>query len=230
MYSGTEAHWLQGYPALENLDDPAWRVALQKFEIMDVPTETTVFRPGDPCSYLLFLVKGDVRVYMSGDNGREIVLSHLKGGDLCILTLTTLLQTSDYSASAVTETPICAARLPVADFRKAFASSMGFQDFILSTLARRMHDTLFLLQEVAFERLEMRLACFLLRQRNGYDNCAVEMTHQQIACELGTTREMISRILKDLERRGCVRLSRKRVELADTSRLENINHGPTRNI
>jgi len=227
MYSGTETDWLPGYPALENLDDPAWQVALQKLEIMDVPANTTVFRPGDPCSNLLFLLKGRVRVFMTGDNGREIVLSHLKEGDLCILTLTTLLQTSDYSAEAVTDTAIRAARLPIADFRKAFAGSNGFQNFILSTLARRMHDTLFLLQTVAFEKLEMRLACFLLRQGNDNDceSCAVEMTHQQIASELGTTREMVSRILKDLERRGCVRLSRKRVELADTGRLEGINSG-----
>lgn len=226
MYTTTETNWLRGYPALENLDDPAWQAALQKLEIMDVPADTTVFRPGDPCSNLLFLIKGRVRVFMSGDNGREIVLSHLKGGDLCVLTLTTLLQTSDYSAAAVTEKPTRAARLPVADFREAFANSRGFQDFILSTLAQRMHDTLFLLQEVAFERLEMRLVCFLLRQRDGCGSCAVEMTHQQIACELGTTREMVSRILKDLERRGCVRLSRKHIELADTSRLEDIHHGP----
>lgn len=223
MYSRTETGWLRGYPALENLDDPAWQDALRKMNIMDVPTGTVVFRPGDPCANLLFLIKGRVRVFMSGDNGREIVLSHLEGGDLCVFTLTTLLQAADYSAAAVTETPTRAACLPADDFREAFAGSRGFQDFILSTLAQRMHDTLFLLQEVAFERLEMRLACFLLRRGDREEDRAVEMTHQQIAYELGTTREMVSRILKDMERRGCVRLSRKRIELADTSQLEEIN-------
>jgi len=221
----TETDWLQYFPALKHLDDPAWRLARLKLEVVDIPTGTTVFRPDDPCSNLLFLLEGGVRVFMSGENGREIVVSHLKGGDLCILTLTTLLQTSDYTAAAVTEKPTRAARLPIADFREAFANSRGFQDFILSTLARRMHDTLFLLQEVAFEKLEMRLACFLLKQEHDYGNCAVEMTHQQIAYELGTTREMISRILKGMERRGCVRLSRKCIELADTSQLGTISPG-----
>ncbi len=223
MYFRTGTDWLRTYPALEKLDDPAWQKAVHKMNLMEVPTGTVVFRPGDPCANLLFLIKGRVRVFMTGDNGREIVLSHLKGGDLCVFTLTTLLQTADYSATAITETPTRAACLPAADFREAFAASRGFQDFILSTMAQRMHDTLYLLQEVAFERLEMRLVCFLLRHGDSGEDRAIEMTHQQIASELGTTREMISRMLKDMERRGCVHLSRKRIELTDTRQLEAIN-------
>ncbi len=225
MYSGTRTDWLRHYPALARLDDPVWSEAAQNMDVIDVPADTIVFRPGDPCTDLLFLVDGNVRVFMSGENGREIVLSHLQGGDLCVFTLTTLLQASDYSAAAVTETRSRAARLPVAEFKKLFARSNGFQDFILTTMAQRMHDTLFLLQEVTFDRLEMRLACFLCRHGDGNTDAAVEMTHQQIADELGTTREMVSKLLKDLERRGCVRLKRKRIELADPQALQIISSG-----
>jgi len=225
MGTARDRFWLRQYPQLEALDDPAWRHALRQIEVMNVPAGTVVFRPGDPCASLLFLVEGRVRVYMSGDNGREIVLSHLKGGDLCVFTLTSLLRRSNYSAAAVTEVQTQAVCLPVADFREVFACSRGFQDFILTTMADRMHDTLFLLQEVAFERLEMRLACYLLRHSDGNENRAVEMTHQQVAYELGTTREMISRLLKEMEQRGCVTLKRKRIELADTRKLKEISSG-----
>lgn len=225
MGTDPEKNWLQRYPQLEALDDPAWRHALRQIEMMDVPAGTIVFRPGDPCVHLLFMVEGQVRVFMSGDNGREIVLSHLTGGDLCVFTLTALLETSDYSVTAITETQTRAARLPVADFKELFASSTGFQNFILSTMAHRMHDTLFLLQEVAFKGLEMRLACYLLRHAEDNEGAAIEMTHQQVAYELGTTREMVSRLLKEMERRGCVRLKRKRIELANARKLEDMSSG-----
>lgn len=225
MLLRTETDWLNSYPALKNLDDGQWREAVEKMEVINVPANTVVFRPGDACANLLFLTNGRLRVSMSGDNGREIVLYHLTGGDVCIFTLTTLLKASDYSATAITETPCRAARLPIADFRELFATSRGFQDFILSTMATRMHDTLLLLQEVTFNRLEMRLACFLSRHARSSGGYAIEMTHQQIAFELGTTREMISRILKDMERRGCLQLKRKRIELADMHKLGEMSAG-----
>ncbi len=227
MFMGAEpdTEWLRQYPQLQNLEDPAWRQALRHVDIIDVPAGTTVFRPGDPCVNLLFLVEGQVRVYMSGDNGREIVLSHLKGGDLCVFTLTSLLQAADYSAAAVTEQSTRAATLPVMHFRELFACSRGFQDFILHTMAQRMHETLLLLQEIAFEGLEMRLACYILRHTDGIEGAAIELTHQQVASEIGTTREMVSRLLKEMEQRGCVRLKRKRIELVDADRLETLSSG-----
>lgn len=208
-----QPEWLQRYPQLASLDDPAWLATLDKMEILSLPPGSAVFRPGDPCANLLFLIDGQVRVSMHGENGREMAISHLSGGQLCVFTLTTLLQERSYSATALTETRARAARLPAAEFREAFARSRGFQDYILAELARRQQHTLLLLQEVAFERLETRLAGFLMRQADRDRQAAVHMTHQQIACELGTTREMISRLLKDMEQRGCVRLRRKRIDV-----------------
>ncbi len=214
-----QPEWLQQYPQLASLDDPAWLATLNKMEILSLPPGSVVFRPGDPCANLLFLIDGHVRVFMHGENGREMAISHLSGGELCVFTLTTLLQGRNYSATALTETRARAARLPAAEFREAFARSRGFQDYVLSELARRQQHTLLLLQEVAFERLETRLAGFLMRQASRDQQAAVRMTHQQIACELGTTREMISRLLKDMEQRGCVRLRRKRIDVLDAQRV-----------
>ncbi|HHH44095.1 MAG TPA: Crp/Fnr family transcriptional regulator [Gammaproteobacteria bacterium] len=224
-----QPEWLQQYPQLATLNDPAWLAALNKLEIMELPSGSVVFRPGDPCANLLFLIDGRVRVFMHGENGREMAISHLSGGELCVFTLTTLLQGENYSATALTETRACAARLPAADFREAFAHSRGFQDYILAELARRQQHTLLLLQEVAFERLETRLAGFLARQAGNDRHAAVYMTHQQIACELGTTREMISRLLKDMEQRGCVRLRRKRIDVLDAQRPHHTGFGTTMN-
>ena len=221
MYPGSKTDWLSGFPMLQNIKDETWLETLKKIDLLDVPAGITVFRPGDECRNLLFLIRGRVRVFMTGDNGREIVLSHLNGGDLCVFTLTTLLQTAAYSVEAITEEPTRAACLPASDFREAFARSRGFQDYILENLSMRMHDTLFLLQQVAFDRLETRLANFLLR--NAREREEIEITHQQIASELGTTREMVSRILKSMERRGCISLRRRHIRLTDTHGLQAIH-------
>ncbi|MDH5649617.1 MAG: Crp/Fnr family transcriptional regulator, partial [Gammaproteobacteria bacterium] len=180
----------------------------------------TAFSPGDPCGGLLFLVKGTVRVFMVSESGREIILYRLEGGELCILTLTTLLQAQDYPVQAVTETDACAVMLPSHYFRKAFAGSPGFQQFIVSRLASRLHDTLTIVHQVAFERLDIRLACLLFRHFQRQEGKPLETTHQQLAQELGTTREVVSRMLKDMEKRQCIRLHRGRIELLNDRHLQ----------
>ena len=215
--------WLRYYPQLACLDDPVWHEAIAHAQEMRVPAGTTVFQPGDPCDGLLFLVEGSVRVFMSAESGREIILYRLQGAEICVLTLTTLLQSVAYPVEAVTETDARAVMLPTCHFRQAFAGSPGFQDFILGKLARRLHDTLFLVQEVAFERLDMRLACLLFRRFREAGGNRVDVTHQQLAQELGTTREVVSRMLKEMERRGCIDLHRGYIELKDDSALSKIS-------
>ena len=223
MQNLQQYNWLRRFPELEQITDPVWLDAAGSAEFMRVPAGSTVFSPGDPCAGLLFLVEGRVRVFMAAENGREILLAHLCSGDLCVFTLTTLLQAAYYSAQAVTETECLAVRLPSASFRDAFDNSPEFRNFTLSRLASRMHETLVLLHQVAFNRLEIRLACLLTRHTGENPDGAITMTHQQIAQELGTTREVVSRMLKEMERSGCLRLARKRIELVDQAELEHLS-------
>jgi len=224
MLAKETTSWLSHYPQLASINDPAWLDAIDNAQLMQVPAGTTVFRPGDPCTGLLFLVEGSVRVFMTAESGREIILYRLTNSEICVLTLTTLLQEADYPVEAITETETLAVALPTAQFRRAFAGSQKFQDFILGKMARRLHDTLLLVQEVAFERLDMRLACLLYRRFQVDANPVITLTHQQIAQELGTTREVVSRMLKELERRQCVRLHRGNVELIDEQILQQLSH------
>ena len=219
--------WLEHYPQLSAIDDAAWLDALSNIESMAVPAGTVVFKPGQPCRGLLFLVEGRVRVSMVSRSGREISLYRLQHGELCVLTLTTLLRSAEYSAEAVTETDARAVCLPVEHFRKAFAGSPGFQDYVLGKLATRLHDTLMLFQEVAFDRLDMRLASLLFKRFQSSRIVDFPVTHQQVAHELGTTREVVSRMLKELERRNCIRLMRGRIQLVNVEQLEQLAHSRT---
>jgi len=105
-------------------------------------------------------------------------------------------------------------------FQNAMAHSEAFRTYIVATLARRLNDAMRLVEQVAFQRLDLRLAC-LLGQLFGSRNAAsIEMTHQELANELGTTREVMSRMLKEFERMGCLRLGRGQIELLSPEALE----------
>jgi len=215
--------WLHYYPELEQLSDPDWVNVLKEFKYIQVPSQTTIHRAGNPCKGLLFLIDGGVRVFMRGENGREMILYRFQQGDVCVLTLTMLLKSADYGVEAVTDAKSKVAFLPARHFRQAFEGSPGFRNFILHKLACGMHDTLFLLQEVAFERLDMRLACLLFRRFRQHRGNVLVITHQQLAQDLATTREVVSRLLKDLEQQQCIRLRRGRIELLDDRGLAQIS-------
>ena len=220
--------WLNFYPELRELNDTAWVAALAKAEFLSVPAGSVLFKPGQPCRGLLFMVHGNVRVSLVSGSGREISLSRLQQGELCVFTLATLLRSADYAvAEAVAETDVSVVCLPTEYFRKAFSGSPGFQGYVLGKLATHLHDTLMLFREVAFDRLDMRLASLLFRRFQSSRVVDVSITHQQVALELGTTREVVSRMLKELERNNCVRLMRGRIQLVNVEQLEQIAHRRT---
>ena len=215
--------WLKYYPVLSELGDAAWLSALDKVEYVTVPAGSVVFKPGQSCRGLLFVVHGSVRVSMVSGSGREISLYRLQQGELCVLTLATLLRSADYAAAeALTETETRVVCLPTEHFRSAFAGSQTFQDYMLDKLTTYLHDTLMLFREVAFDRLDMRLASLLFRRFKSSQVVDFSITHQQVALELGTTREVVSRMLKDLERNNCVRLMRGRIQLVNVEQLEQL--------
>ena len=219
-----EHEWLKYFPELRELGDAAWIAALAKTEYITVPAGSVVFKPGQTCRGLLFLVHGSVRVSMVSGSGREISLYRLQQGEFCVLTLAALLRSANYAAAeAVTETEASLVCLPAEYFRSAFAGSQRFQQYVLDKLATHLHDTLMLFREVAFDRLDMRLASLLFRRFQSSRVVDFSITHQQVALELGTTREVVSRMLKELERSNCVRLMRGRIQLVNVEQLEQLS-------
>lgn len=203
--------WLQRFPALAELQ-PSERAPLQGGAVaMDVPAGATVFAPDQPCHYFILVCEGQVRVYQLDAEGNEIVLYRIGPGGICILTTLALLADQSYSAFAVTETPVHAIGLPAATFHDLMGRSARFRSFVFNAQAARMADLMRVIQTVTFESIESRLAARLLSLTSGQP--ALAITHQQLAAEIGTAREVVSRHLKTFEKRGWVSLGRGRVEL-----------------
>lgn len=180
---------------------------------------TRLFRPGDACAGYLLLLRGVVRVQLVTAGGHEIVLYRVAPGESCVLTTACLLAHEAYAAEGIAETTVGGLGLPPPAFDALLAEEAAFRRFVFASFTRRLTDLMALLNEVAFRRIDARLADWLLGRRGGTEIAA---THETIAVELGTAREVVSRRLKAFERQGLVALGRGRVALRDPAALRRV--------
>lgn len=211
--------WIDGFTGLTGIEEPTRRALEAAAQVVDLPPGQVVFRGGDECRNYLLVLDGSVRVQMTAESGREIVLYRVEPGESCVLTTACLLADEPYAAEGVTETPVRAVAVPAATFRDILGRSAALRDFVFATYGARIADLMLLVEEVAFGRVDLRLARLLIERRGGD---AILMTHQELAQELGTAREVVSRQLKEFERRGLLRLGRGRIAITDVAGLSSL--------
>lgn len=211
------ADWINRFPGLAGLDQPIRDTLIEHSQIATLPEGTVIFGPGKAPESLLLLLDGTVRVQQVGENGREIVLYRVQAGESCVLTTACLLAYEDYSAEGLAETDIKAVAIPRSVFDDLIARSAVFRRFVFTAYAKRITDLFVVIEEVAFKRVDLRLAQKLLEF--GGTSGRVQLTHHQLATELGTAREVVSRQLHEFQRRGWVHGVRGEVALTDIAAL-----------
>ncbi len=210
--------WLEQFPALSGLEDNAREILAKSARVVEAPIGAIGYREGGPCGAYVMRLSGRSRVYKMSASGREILLYRVGSGETCVITTTCLLGNSDYPASTIVEEPIKDVIIPSAAFNQLMIDSKVFRTFVMTNYGALISDLIVLLDEVAFHSLDARLAKLLLDE--GADN--VQKTHQQIADELGTAREVVSRQIKRLEQKGWVALGRGKVDLLDRAALTDL--------
>ncbi len=203
--------WLDAFPDLAALPTAERSRLTEAACPARLPAGRAVFRAGDACTRYFLVLDGAIRVRMTSPGGREIVLYRVERGQTCILTTTCLMAGQPYGAAAEAETDVAAMVLPRPAFDALLAGAPGFRTFVFAAFGDRVNGLLALIEEVAFGRVDRRLAQFLTEQADAEG--ALALTHQDIAMELGSAREVISRQLKEFERHGWVALGRGRVIL-----------------
>lgn len=211
----------QAFPKLAALDPDSRRALDSAARVASIPAGTVLFQDGTECSNYVLVMQGAIRVQKVAENGREIVLYRVERGQSCVLTTNCLIAREDYAAEGIAETEVRALVVPAATFRTLLGQSGIFRDFVFSAYAARISDLLMLIEEVAFGRIDVRLSAWLRQHADAGGTVAA--THQDIAVELGTAREVVSRQLKDFERRGWVELHRGRVQLRDRQGLAGLS-------
>jgi len=214
---------MTGFPALRDLDVESRRLLEESARPATLAAGTQLFLDGDPCTAFTLVLDGAVRVQKVSESGRRIVLYRVEPGQTCVLTTNALMAASPYGAEGLAETDLSVAIVPLGTFQRLLAVSDVFRRFVFSAYATRISDLLLLIEEVAFARIDTRLAHLLLSRSD--PGGEVRATHHDLATELGSAREVISRQLKEFERQGWISAARGRVMVTDRGALERLRQG-----
>ena len=204
---------------------PGKDIALEQMrrqvQLVELPADYEVFRRGDTCRNYLVVIEGSVRVQALSPGGREVTLYRVGSGQSCVITTSCLIGQEDYPAEGVTESATSALVLSQGVFKELLSGSETFRRFVFANQGRRLSDLIHRVEDVAFGRVDARLARFLVG-RSESSGGTVSATHQQLASELGTAREVVSRHLKLFEKKGWIAVHRGAVEVLDPVALAEI--------
>ncbi len=219
MNAAQIARLLEAYPALA-----AWSPTVRDAVLADagwftVPAGTCLFDEGMPCQGFPLLLSGAVQVARGSPGGRQLELYRVTPGELCVVSAAALSVAQTLTAHGVALEATELVLLGPAGFDLA-CSDPAFRRFVFGTFAERLADLMALAEAVAFQRLDQRLAQALLGRGS-----PIRITHQALADELGTVREIVSRVLSRFERAGWVRLGRERVDVLDAVALRAVAAG-----
>ena len=199
------------YPAL---DGPGLEPLAER--VLTVPAGTVLFQEHEPCSGFPLLLEGEVRVSRRSDEGRSLELYRIGPGEVCLASSACLFGGKALSAHGVATRPTRVVMVPAATFRSWLARP-AFVDYVMGVYAERMADLAALVDAVAFQRLDQRLAAALLG--HGQE---IATTHQALADSLGTAREIVTRLLRRFEREGWISVSRERIRILDGAALRRL--------
>lgn len=213
-------NWLTSFPPLLALEPNARDILTKSARIVEAPIGTIGYSEGGACGAYVMRLAGQSRVYKISQSGREILLYRVTAGETCVITTTCLLGNSNYPASTIVEEAIKDVIIPSPAFNQLMIDSKVFRTFVMTNYGALITDLIMLLDEVAFHNLDARLAKLLIDANTP----TISRTHQLMADELGTAREVVSRQLKRFEQKGWVALGRGHVEISDRLKLQKLAH------
>ena len=211
-------NWTSQFPGLRQLDDALQQALRTQSRQLALQEGARVFGPGQRPEHYLLLLAGTVKVQQFSEGGRAIVLYRIAPGESCILTTAGLIGGEEYPAEAIAECAVQAVAIPRGLFDTLIAQSAPFRQFVFADFSQRITGLIRLIDEISFSRMDVRLAQKLLELAGAAQE--LTMTQQQLATELGSAREVVSRVLAELHRRGWLTVERGRVVFINRAALE----------
>ncbi|MCZ8114182.1 Crp/Fnr family transcriptional regulator [Silanimonas sp.] len=202
------------YPSLSGLPPSLGAAFAADARVIDLPAGLVVFQPGQSCPGLPLLLEGQIKVSQTSSNGRQLVLYRVRPGETCVVSTGCLLESSTYSALGEVERPTRAVALPPLLFRRLLDEHAPFRALVFGQFSRRLQTLMAVVDDVAFHRLDERMAGWLSERAP-----RVVMTHQAIADEFGSAREVVTRVLRQFVEEGLVDVSRDGIVVLNAAGL-----------
>ena len=188
--------------------------------LITIPEQETAIKYGSICDQFIFVIDGSIRVRLLTKTGRDVTLYHVHPGEACALTLSCMLSGEPFPAEAIAESEVVALALPVDDFDRAMQESPAFRSLVRKKFAQRLTKIIGRIEQICSPAIDCQLARVLLEKSKG--GAQVTVTHQELATELGTAREVVSRHLKHFELDGWIQLGRGIITIKNPRALKNI--------
>jgi len=208
------------YPAFATMTRETLDRVLAGAVVRTVPAGTVLFDEKSACQAFPMIVEGSVRVVKTAPSGRELQLYRVLPGESCILSTGCMLGSAPYSARGIAESELTFVALPPALFHELIAEHEAFRNYVFGLFAERITELMQLVEAVAFHKLDQRLATLLLGKGK-----TIHTTHQQLADELGSVREIVSRLLKTFAEQGLVSIGREEIEIVNPALLRRLAAG-----
>lgn len=213
--------WEQHFPEFVSKEDVQLKQLMNSAMLVNLPAGQQVFYPGKVCENYLLMLAGSVKAQIMSADGREVLLYHVRAGDSCVLTTSCLLGSNEYPAEGYTETEITAFAIPATVFHRTLEQSAFFREFVFRSFSKRLSDVIKRMEALSFDTIDQKLAKALL---NSQDQILYK-THHELALEMGSVREVVSRHLKRFESFGWLSLSRGCIEILQKEALQRIALG-----
>lgn len=211
------------YPFLDELNSEAKDIIKSSLIIKNFDSDYTLIHEGASCIGFSLIIGGSIRVYKLSDKGREATLYKLNSGDTCYLSMSCMLSSDSYPAFAEIIEPSTIAFIPSHIFNNYIYNTLEFQKYIFKNLYSKFNDVLGVLEEIAFERIDVRIAKYLLlTSQKTNDTKFLYLTQEKIAQELGTSREVVSRMLTDFKNKDILKSQRGKITILDFEKLNSV--------
>jgi CRP/FNR family transcriptional regulator len=210
----------ESFEFLQECDPRHYKEFLQTAFLGHLKKGQSICSQGSACEHLALILNGSARIYKLGENGREITLYRIGAGKSCILTASCIVSHQPFPAYAECEEDLDVVMIPAGALHRWMAESTAWRDYVFGLVAQRMADIISLVEEVVFSRVDRRIASYLLKRHHADNQPTIHATHQEIASDLGTSREVVSRILKDFEIKNLIAVARGSIKLLDIKSLE----------
>lgn len=210
--------WTTYFPQFVENSDKGLQLLMDSSSLVALPAGHQVFHPGSVCENYLLVVTGVVKVQIMSESGREVLLYYVRSGDSCVLTTSCLLSGDRYPAEGLTEGEVTAFAMSSHAFYRCMEQSAFFREFVFKNFSSRLSKLIGRMETVVFDTIDQRICKALLE--SGVK--VIAKTHQELAYELGTAREVVSRHLKNFESYGWVNLKRGTVEVINLDALKRI--------
>ncbi len=210
--------WQKNFSLLFESDDDFINQLIEKSKLISIPMHQKVISSGDWCADYLLVAEGRLRIQFLTRSGREVTLYHVNSGDDCVLTTSCLFGGDKFPAEGITETEVSVLSIPAMVFNQTLQNSTLFRQFVFSAFGKRLSDVIARMEEHCSFSIEYQLAKTLILF--GKKDQLIRITHQELAAEIGSVREVVSRHLKKFESNQLIRLGRGNIELIDINGLE----------